>query len=499
MQKLFLQRQIRELDAQTISTEDITSVELMERAARTVATWLDAHYQRHTAVVFAGPGNNGGDGLAVARMLRDSSWQVEVWLFTGSNGNLSDDNKANVARITETDITLHIDEIPSSIPPLSIVVDALLGTGVSRPTEGKIAECIEKINSSGCEVVSIDLPSGLPGEEELGSCAERTIVKADHTISFQFPKIAFFAPEANDYIGAWHVTDIGLSSEAIAATETPFRFTTIDDIAAMVRPRSRFAHKGTCGKALLVAGSYGMMGAAVLSSRACMRSGVGLLTTATVPEGYAIMQTAVPEAMTLTDSDLSAVKVDAVGIGPGLGRTPEAEERFRSFLNEFGGKKPMVIDADGLFHLAQMITNQPDFTLPANCVVTPHVVEFDRLTKQHSTFWERLIAARDFAQRHRTTVVLKGAFSAIACTDGLVVINTTGNSGMATAGSGDVLTGIVLALLAQGYSADEAAILAVNIHGAAGDVAATERSKESMIASDIVENIGKAFLVQKNG
>ncbi len=494
MQKLFLQQQIRELDAQTIATEGISSLDLMERAARTIYTWVEEHYHRGSVVIFAGPGNNGGDGLALARMLHESSWPVEVWLFTNTSGNLSDDNKANVSHIVDSDITLHVDEVPESIEPKALVIDALLGTGLSRPVGGMMAECIDLMNESDNDIVSIDLPSGLPSEEDLQMCDQRTIVRAKHTVSFQFPKIAFFAPEASPYVGAWHVTDIGLSKAAIEAMATPFRFTAFDDIAASIHPRSRFAHKGTCGKALLVAGSYGMMGAAVLSSRACMRSGVGLLTTVTVPEGYVVMQTAAPEVMVKTDSDLSSVSVNAVGIGPGLGRTPEAAARVRSFISEFGNRVPMVIDADGLFHLAEMLKTDEDFELPSRCVLTPHVVEFDRLTKQHSSFWERVMAASELAQKYTATVVLKGAFSVTACSDGRIVVNTTGNCGMATGGSGDVLTGIVLALLAQGYEPDEAAMLAVNIHGAAGDVAANEHGCESMIASDIVDSIGKIFL-----
>lgn len=483
MIKLFYQDQIGYLDRATIADEGITSLMLMERAATTVYQYI-AQRTPQKVLIAAGPGNNGGDGLVVARLLSNDGWDVVVTTLRCEDEKLSADNRANLERLKQTGAT--IVSGPESIASLlkdTLVIDALFGTGLTRPLDGRAAQWVTEINASDCEVISIDIPSGLGSEAELHLCNQRPTIKADTTISFQMPKLAFLMPESGEYCGTWIVENIGLSPQAIHDTPSAFSFLESSDIKDMLRPRSRYAHKGTFGRALLLAGQHGMMGAAVMSARACMQGGVGLLTVA-IPEcGYEIMQTSVPEAMAICGigertlvwtEEMAHTRVDAIGIGPGLGRSTEARHTVEKALETWGGKAKMVIDADGLYHVAQMLKDNPSLRLPQDCVITPHPVEFDRLTEAHTSAWERIVAAQEFALKHEVTIVLKGAYTATISPDGDVTFNNNGNSGMATAGSGDMLTGIVLALLAQGYSTTDAALLAVNLHGNAGDKAAAQ-------------------------
>ncbi len=503
MKKLFLQHQIAWLDRATIEHEPISSVDLMERASRAAADWIIEKTQEKRVVVVAGPGNNGGDGLAIARMLKMSGRQVNVCLLTGEGNKVSADNAANQVRLSHLDVQLLVNPEKIDIPSGALIVDALFGTGLKRPLEGRSADYVRAMNRSGCKIISIDLPSGVAGEETLHQCDEVPVVKAKHTLSFQFPKIAFFAPEVADYVGRWHVLDIKLSKQAIDEAPTDYFFTTNSDLAKILKPRHRFADKNVCGRAVLFAGSKGMMGAATLAAKACMRSGVGVLT-AVVPEcGRDVMQISVPEAMTDTqnaaDNFLSwnnkyaNLRADAIGVGPGLSRHEESRELLKNLILSHANT-PMVIDADGLFHLAETLKVDANLTFPAKCILTPHAREFDRLTSSHSSFFQRLQTARDFARKHSVVIVLKDAFTAVVDTKGVVTFNTNGNSGLATAGSGDTLTGIILGLLAQGYEPHAAATLGVGLHALAGDFAAKKHSREAMIASDIAAMLGKAFI-----
>ncbi|MCQ7926338.1 NAD(P)H-hydrate dehydratase, partial [Salmonella enterica] len=312
-------------------------------------------------------------------------------------------------------------------------------------------------------------------------------------------------PELTPYIGKWHVLDIKLAAEAVAEAPTYMYYSTSAEAAAMLRPRDRFAHKGTMGHAVLFAGSEGMSGAAILASRACLRGGCGLLTTVSAERCYAPLQTAVPEAMCLAsrgradviewDGRMDLAKAAAAGVGPGLGRDESAKDLLRNVLGTYGGRVPIVIDADGLFALRPLLDE--GLELPPEVVLTPHPIELDRLTEPHTETVQRVEAACLLALRYRCTVVLKGAFTMTALPDGRRVFNTTGNSGMATAGAGDVLTGLILSLLAQGYSAGEAAVLGVALHAAAGDLAAEELSAEAMTSADIASHIGAAYKMMR--
>ena len=497
MAKLFLQHDIRTLDALTIERQGITSLQLMERAAQTVSEWIMHSFAQSTVVVLAGPGNNGGDGLVVARHLALVGCTVVVFSYTGNNGHRSADCAANWQQLPPS-VEKHENEL--FVPPLgaSLIVDALLGTGLNRPVGGLIAQAITDANQSNIPILSIDIPSGMGDEASLGSVEEQIIVRATWTISFQWPKINFLMPESEPFVGQNIVTDIGISESAIADVPTSFYWADEAMIRQMIKPRSKFAHKGTVGKALLVVGSKGMMGAVQLSAKACLRSGVGLLTTL-VPEcGYQIMQIGVPEAMTMTSGDTHIVQadvqlpqVDAIGIGPGLGRNEATGQYVAQLLHTV--QVPMVVDADALWHVAQMLKDEPTFCAITPTIFTPHEGEFDRLTNHYHTRMERIEVARLFAKQHNVVLVLKGAHTAVCMPNGNVVFNSTGNAGMATGGSGDVLTGIITALLAQGYDAPSAAIIGVYMHGKAGDMASKNVGEISLIASDIISCLGLAF------
>lgn len=500
LRKIFLQRDIRLLDRLTIERQGITSVDLMDRAATTVSDWIMRHLVSSPdmkVAVVAGPGNNGGDGMVVARHLALIGCDVTVCSFTGREGKRSEDCEANVGRLPSS-VKLVVDSLDIDFSGCDIIVDALLGTGLSRPvTDGKLADAIRLVNDAKSPVVSIDMPSGLGDEEMMERGEFGEVVKANYTIAFQFPKISFLMPESEAYVGELVVTDIGLDKSAIDEAGSRFYVADEEGVLGLVKRRSRFAHKGNAGRALIVAGSKGMMGAAQLAARGCMRSGVGLLTMAVPEVGYQIMQIGVPEAMTVTcgteaiewDDCLTSGRYNALAIGPGIGRGKSQRDFVRKFITSYS-EMPMVIDADALYHLGKI--DELD-VFPQMAVLTPHEAEFDRLTEAHTTRLGRLERASDVAKRHKCVVVLKGAYTAVCLPDGSVVFNTTGNAGMATGGSGDVLTGVINALLAQGYSPEEAAVIGVYKHGQAGDRAKENYSEMGMISGDIADEIGKVW------
>lgn len=501
--KLFSTRQIASIDQFTIANEPISSCELMERASSEIYNKITELFSKDAEfVVIAGHGNNGGDGLVVARLMAQSNFKVRV-LLVSQIEKLSPDSKINFERLrTISSIKCQFIKKSSEIDFASdeVIIDALFGSGLTRPLEGLALETVIKINNSGCKVASIDIPSGLMGEDNSGNNKEG-IVKANYTLTLQFPKISFFFSENSKYTGKWFVLPIGLHKDIIEKEPSPFFYTEIDTIKNIIKKRDQFSHKGNFGHALLMAGSYGKMGAAVLSAKACMRTGVGLLTTH-IPEcGYEIVQISVPEAMVSIDtcrefiSELPSLKnFNSIGIGPGIGTNPLTLELLRKLIeNAF---VPFVLDADAL----NLISENKDMLklLPVNTIITPHPKEFDRLAGNSESSYERLLKAKQLAKKYNLIIILKGAYTQIVFPDGKCFFNSTGNPGMATGGSGDVLTGIILGLLAQGYSSFEAALLGVYLHGLSGDVSAKGNSQESLIASDIIENIGNAYkIIQK--
>jgi NAD(P)H-hydrate epimerase len=499
--------QIRAWDQYTIEHEPITSLYLMERAAGKCFEWLEQHdYTGRRFSIFCGKGNNGGDGLALARMLMASGPAVTVYILApiaiGTSHKGTEDFRANLTRLHQyPGAAIHFIQSEENFPMLAagtVIIDALFGTGLTRPLEGITARLAQHINNSGCEIISIDIPSGLKADH---SSKGSPAVKARHTLTFQCYKPALLVAENADYIGEVSVLDIGLHSGFYQSMNSKYEL--IDDslIQKIYKPRYPFSHKGNFGHALIIAGSYGKMGAAVLAAKACMRSGVGLLTCHIPKCGYEILQTAVPEAMVITDFNSSfitkidpdayqddAVKYDVAGIGPGIGTASETRNMLKEFLSSF--RKPFVLDADALNSLAMEKKLSP---LPPGSVLTPHPKEFERLFDKSENDFERIEKALTNAALHNCIIVLKGHNTFIATPAGRGYFNTTGNAGMATAGSGDVLTGILTGLSAQGYTPEQSAILGVHLHGMAGDIAASKFSQEAMVAGDIVACLEGAF------
>jgi ADP-dependent NAD(P)H-hydrate dehydratase / NAD(P)H-hydrate epimerase len=491
--KILSASQIRELDAYTIQNEPIGSLDLMERAACAFVKWWCARIDnQRQVVIFCGKGNNGGDGLAIGRLLSAKGYSVRVLVaqYTDSGSN---DFQHNLDRARDF-LTVKDIAQPKDIPELPadcVVIDALLGSGLSRPVSGLLKEIVTALNQSPAQVVSVDIASGLYPDSPNGP--DDPIVRPDFTVSFQLPKLAFMMPHNGPYVGDWQVVDIDLSKDFIKEAKTPYFFTDAATIRSLTRNREKFSHKGTYGHALLIAGSFGKMGAAELAGKACLRSGVGLLTVHVPRCGYAIMQISLPEAMASVDIHEQLITTlppldsySAIGIGPGLGKDPQTLRALANLLKD--AEAPIVCDADALNLLAE--NKELLEKLPENTILTPHPKEFERLTRKSDNDYDRLELAREFAQKHRVIVCLKGAHTAVVWADGTVHFNGTGNAGMATGGSGDVLTGILTALVAQHYRPEDAARLGVFQHGAAGDRAADQRSQVAMIASDIVENLG---------
>jgi hydroxyethylthiazole kinase-like uncharacterized protein yjeF len=364
------------------------------------------------------------------------------------------------------------------------------------------AELIRKINMSGAKIISIDIPSGLFGEDNSANNYEN-IVKADFTLSFQFPKLSFMFAENTHYAGNWEVLNIGLNSNIISSSFSPYVFIENTDIAPLLKTRSKFDHKGDFGHGLLVAGSLGKMGAAIMGAEAALRTGIGLITCHLPACGGIIVQSSLPESMVIIDksenyiSDIGKTDIyNAVGVGPGLGVEPDSQKALFSLLSEC--KKPMVIDADALNILS--VNKEWLSLLPEGTILTPHPKEFERLAGKTDNSFDRLRRQVEFSKEYNCIVVLKGAHTSVTTPEGRVMFNSTGNPGMAKGGSGDVLTGIILSLLAQGYTPENAAVTGVYLHGLAGDIAANELSIESIIASDIINCIGKAFnRIRHNG
>lgn len=489
-------KQIKALDAYTITQEPIASIELMERACQAIVTWFTERFHGGFKVgVVCGTGNNGGDGLGVARLLAEWGYTVSVWIVRGE-GTVSADFNTNLERlganISIQDITTEVDTLSDALNRCDILFDAVFGSGLSRPLTGIYAHVIQALDSAHAIKVAIDIPSGVMADV----VTEGPAVCVDYTLTFQLPKLAFLLPDTAQYVGDWHVLDIGLNGDFIASASTGYELLQLSDIRGIQKKRSRFDHKGVYGRALLIAGSEGKVGAAVLAARAALRTGVGLLTVHAPRVGYTVLQTAVPEAM--VDQDVhetvcvtlpSLEKMDGIGIGPGLGQAPETVAMYAQLLQE--SPHPLVIDADGLNILASHSALLS--LLPAGSVLTPHVGEFRRLVGDWSDDFEKLQRLRRFAHDHQVVVVLKGAFSAVAAPDEAIYFNATGNPGMATGGSGDVLTGILTSLLAQGYESVAAACYGVYLHGLAGDLAVREKGMEALIASDLVDFLPQAF------
>ncbi len=488
-------QEIRDLDQATIKNEPISSIDLMERASRRFCdAFLKRNIRPSSILVFCGPGNNGGDGLAVARILNETGLNVDISIIHPENG--SDDFKMNLERLPKSIEVFKIED-PGDLDDLgkyACIMDGIFGSGLNRAASALFADCIFWINRSEAEVISIDIPSGMFGDK--ANEPADPIINADLTYSFQFQKPSFMMPYQGSYTGQVEVLPIGILPQEIGKLKLSREFFMKEEAALLHQKRKKFSHKGSFGHGLLIAGSLGKMGAAALSGKAALRSGLGLLSIHTAKTGVAILQESLNEAMISIDKGENYIqgfpdleKYDAIGIGPGLDTQELTSSFFKEFLKEI--KVPLVLDADAL----NILSEEPELlkSLPRRSILTPHPGEFKRLVGEWDNDHERLEKQLAFSRDYDCIVILKGANTSISRSDGFVSFNSTGNPGMATAGSGDVLTGIILGLLCQRYSPWDAARLGVYLHGLAGDIKVMEKGLEGLIASDIIEGLSPAF------
>lgn len=483
---------IKTWDRYTIEHGNISSYDLMERAAKACSRELMRRWNNHTPfVILCGRGNNGGDGLAIARHLLEQAYSVIV--YTESSGPRSEDNAKNLREL-EYLYSSCLQDLSSAVPwpKPCVVVDALFGTGLQRPLEGLLAEVVQRINRSNQYVVSIDLPSGMHADKDLG---EGPVVQATLTLSVQCYKPAFMLPETGATAGEIMILDIGLDPSFPSTLSMPDRVIDLALVRELYRPRKPFTHKGTFGHALLFCGSHGKMGAALLAARACLRSGVGLLTLSIPEAENNIIQTGAPEAMSIPYADTDALPqldpYQAIGAGCGLGLGEGSADRLNILLKD--SLIPLVLDADALNLIAQQ-TNWLQ-RIPAGSLLTPHPKEFDRLFGEHASSAERLHTQRKQAQDLGLYIILKGRYSSLCTPAGETFYSVLGNAGMARGGSGDVLTGILTGLFAQYRDMQTTALLGLWLHGSSGDLALRTQSMESLTAMGIAEGLGAAFKV----
>lgn len=497
LNKIFPTVRIPEIDEYTIEHEPITSLELMERASRIWCEYFLKKFSSPSSVtVVTGCGNNGGDGYAIARMLRARGVEVAV-IHLDTGGKMTPGCETNALRWKEMGgKTFEVRSAEDfGLEMETIVVDAIFGSGLNRKITGAVAGVIRKLNALANTVVAVDVPSGLMGEDNAAN-DRSAIVCADYTFTFQCPKLSFFLPENACHVGEWQVLDIGLHPAAVGTVPTDWYYTTADVVAGLLPRPGKFDHKGTNGCGLLIAGSYGMMGGAVLAARAAVCSGVGLLVCHVPREGGNIMQIAVPEAVLDMDEspccfseEKGCRKYDAIAIGPALGRAPETVAAFRELLLQ--RRQSMIVDADALNILAEhseLLDN-----LHPGCLLTPHPKEFERLAGKSANDFDRLNKLSIFAHRYNVYVLLKGAHSVVATPEGQLYFNMSGNPGMAKGGSGDVLTGVLLALAANGLDMLSVARIGAFAHGLAGDLLAGECGYRGMAAGRLAEQMGKAW------
>ncbi|MGF1922928.1 MAG: NAD(P)H-hydrate dehydratase [Bacteroidia bacterium] len=466
MINLLTSTQIREAEQFTIDNQLIASIDLMERAAEAFLIDFRKYYPDQDLIisVLCGQGNNGGDGLAIARLLHLDGYKFISVCLVNFQAKESEDYSKNLTRLAQTKVPILTITAPEQFKngDATLIIDAILGSGLNKPINGAYADLVQKVNSSGKIIVSVDVPTGLPSEGVIDQAYRG--IKADLVICFQLPKLNFFFPESAKAMNEFKVASIGLDEDFMANQSTFWKLIT----KPMIKPRARFTHKGTYGHALIVAGDEDAMGAALLSARACLRIGAGLTTLCLPENGRYAINTSLPEVMTLRKDDRIAEdvlkKITAIAIGPGIGTRTSSEALLEQLIHV---KMPMVIDADAI----NILSGRKDLLdrLLKGSIITPHMKEFDRLFGDHQTWWERLETAKGEALKRRIIIILKNQYTFVCLPNGEVHINQTGNPGMASGGMGDVLTGMIVGLLAQSYSSADASTLAVYLHGKAGD------------------------------
>lgn len=497
--KVLTAKQLKTADEATLKKQEISSLELMEHSATLAFQEIHANLNnaKTPIKVFCGVGNNGGDGLVISRLLLENGYEVTTFVVNYSD-NRSEEFLINYDRIKKIDkkwpeLLISTSEFPK-ISENDLVIDAIFGIGLNRSLDTWVANLISHITRSNAFLIAVDMPSGLffdkvPAKGE-------AVVKANVTLTFQTPKLVFFLPQTASYVGDFYVIDIGLDREYLQNVEAEAQTIGKKEVLPMYRPRKKFSHKGTYGHILVAGGSYGKMGSIVLASTAALRSGAGMVTAMVPKCGHSILQTALPEAMVVTSNTENFLSKTAPGFEPdvvcfgmGAGKNPETMKAFENVLNTT--KKPMLIDADGL----NILSENPEMLkkIPKKSILTPHPKELERLLGSWKDDFDKLKKAKAFSKKHKIILVVKDAHS-IVVEDNKLYINTTGNPGMATAGSGDVLAGVIAGLLSQGYDALIAAVFGVYLHGKAGDIAAGEYSFEGMVAGDIPSHLGDAVL-----
>ncbi|MBT8179900.1 MAG: NAD(P)H-hydrate dehydratase [Eudoraea sp.] len=495
--KILSAEQVYQADKSTIEKEGISSDQLMERAALRLFEWIHGRLQGAPVKISlcCGIGNNGGDGLALARHLWEHGYHIEVFIVNYSDKR-SPDFLTNLDRLKDRKIWPKYLDQESPMPDFTgveMIIDALFGIGLNRAPDPWVGKIINAINASDTFVLSIDVPSGMFVDRPME--ADQQVIHATTLLTFQVPKLAFFMPETGKFVDHWEVLDIGLDPDFLKQAEATYELTEMKQARSWCANRSRFSHKGDYGHALILGGSYGKIGAVILASRAALQTGCGLLTAYIPKCGYVPVQTSIPEAMVLTDQEEDKIsgitlswKPSAVGAGIGLGRSPVTAKALHAFLKE--QKLPLVLDADALNILSENQDMLKD--LPPKSILTPHPGELARLIGPWQDDFEKLDKALDFSTRYDCVLLIKGAYSLVLY-EGKGYVNPTGNPGMATAGSGDVLTGIITSLLSQKYDALTAARFGVFLHGMAGDLAARELGEEAVIASSISNYLSDAF------
>lgn len=499
--KILNRDEIRFADEYTIQNEPISSLDLMERAARTCVMQIMKRVDDSEPIfVICGKGNNGGDGFAIARMLLERSYTCTAVLVNYTS-EFTPDCKANFERLKAAypdsiyEINSEKDLETTRFTSVSTLVDALLGTGLNIPLSGLLKDVVEFINKNFTKKISIDCPSGLFIDK--ANDPEDSIVNSTLTLTFQYPKLSFFMAQNKWAVPQFDILNIGLHPHVEHLVQTKQFFISKNEIKQLITTRPKFSHKGNFGHALIIAGSYSMRGAASISAKACLRSGAGLLTVHSVESTIDALMHHLPEAMCSVDSNAEFIcelpdlkNYSAIAIGPGIGTAQETADVLKKLLNY--NTSSLVIDADALNILSENKTWLS--FLPAETIITPHPKEFDRLTEQHSFDMDRYNTAKHFAMKHKLIVVLKGTYTVVCMPDGSSYFNNTGNAGLAKGGSGDALTGIITGLLARGYRAPQAALIGVHIHGAAADLAIKKSSMESILATDVIDKLGKTFL-----
>lgn len=498
--KIFNNDALRAIDRATIENEGVTSMELIERAAEAISLEIMSRWRTNKRVsVFAGSGNNGADALVVARLLIEQGYETEIYLFNVGGNKLSKECRQcrdNLLEIEGVNFTEVIDNFNlPALGPEHLVVDGLFGSGLNKSLSGGFVTLVRYINESQATIVSIDVPSGLMGDWNPNP-VHRDIIHANLTLAIQFPRLSFFFKENAELVGEWKVLDIALSAEAIKNSHSDYYLVEKSDMRQSIRRRGIFASKADCGSAMVVAGSYGMMGAAVLSAMGAARSGVGKVTVHSPRCGYNVIQSSVPEALFNADKHdivptdiLPRHNYDAIAVGPGIGVNEVTIKALEEFLKK--SDRPVILDADAL----NCIANRPALLnyIPADSILTPHAGEFDRMFGSHTSDEARLQKAVDKAKRYGLIIVLKGRYTAVVRRDGKIYFNSSGNASLATAGSGDVLTGLMAGFLAQGYAPEIASLIAVYTHGVAGELASDEHGIHGVTSRDIANNVGKAI------